>query len=69
MMQYPELKMDMWILVLIYLLGRCLTIYTWMAPFYNIFSQQLLASPHSFDRCTILVHSQMTGGTPVGGLN
>ena len=27
MMQYPELKMDMWILVLIYLLGRCLTIY------------------------------------------
>ena len=27
MIQYPELKMDMWILVLIYLLGRYLTIY------------------------------------------
>ena len=26
MMQYPEVKMDMWILVLIYLLGHCLTI-------------------------------------------
>ena len=27
MMQYPEVKMDMWILVLIYLLGHCFTIH------------------------------------------
>ena len=42
MMQYPELKMDMWILVLIFLLGRCLTIYILLIVL--LFGQLLVTS-------------------------